>query len=169
VAYVPRETIEEVEVSGVVLPKGTVVQLCPAVINLSPSVWGPDAEAFNPDRWDIGEQYPKPGDPQHATPGEVNPGPWPKRPTWDLSLQLLIWAGFNGLSVQQKVGNCGSENALAGHVRLGRLFGIYWNTGDLARGVQRRLNPTGYESKGLDQWVGPRRIPRDRWGDPGAG
>jgi cytochrome P450 len=52
VAYVPRETIEEVEVSGVVLPKGTVVQLCPAVINLSPSVWGPDAEAFNPDRWD---------------------------------------------------------------------------------------------------------------------
>lgn len=51
-AYVPRETIEEVEVSGVVLPKGTVVQLCPAVINLSPSVWGPDAEAFNPDRWD---------------------------------------------------------------------------------------------------------------------
>lgn len=38
--------------AGTVLPKGTVVQLCPAVINLSPSVWGPDAETFNPDRWD---------------------------------------------------------------------------------------------------------------------
>lgn len=51
-AYIPREAIEEVEVAGVVLPRGTVVHLCPAVINLSPSVWGPDAETFNPDRWD---------------------------------------------------------------------------------------------------------------------
>lgn len=52
VGYVPRESTEEVEVAGVVLPKGTVIQLCPALINLSPSVWGPDAETFNPDRWD---------------------------------------------------------------------------------------------------------------------
>ena len=52
-AYVPREATEEVEIEGVVLPKGTVVQLCPAVINLSRSVWGPDVEAFNPDRWKV--------------------------------------------------------------------------------------------------------------------
>lgn len=52
VAYIPRETTEDIEVAGVFLPKGTVVQLCPAVVNLSPSIWGSDAATFRPDRWD---------------------------------------------------------------------------------------------------------------------
>ncbi|CAI6090908.1 unnamed protein product [Clonostachys chloroleuca] len=52
VAYVPREAIEDVEIAGVHIPKGTVIHPCPAVINLHPQVWGPTASEFNPDRWD---------------------------------------------------------------------------------------------------------------------
>lgn len=52
VAYVPREATEKVEVDGVVLPKGTVVNLCPAVMNTHPLVWGEDAAEFNPSRWE---------------------------------------------------------------------------------------------------------------------
>lgn len=51
-AYVPREATEDVEIAGVFLPKGTIVQPCPAVMNLHPSVWGSDAESFRPDRWE---------------------------------------------------------------------------------------------------------------------
>ena len=36
------------------IPAGTRVQLLPWAINRSPSIWGPDAEQFVPDRW-IGE------------------------------------------------------------------------------------------------------------------
>jgi cytochrome P450 len=51
VAYIPREATQDVEVAGVLLPKGTVVNMCPAVINMHPRIWGEDAEVFNPDRW----------------------------------------------------------------------------------------------------------------------
>lgn len=50
--WIPLETVRDVQVAGIHLPKGTNVNLCPAVMNLNPGVWGPDAEAFNPDRWD---------------------------------------------------------------------------------------------------------------------
>uniref|UniRef100_A0A8H7K2H3 Cytochrome P450 n=1 Tax=Bionectria ochroleuca TaxID=29856 RepID=A0A8H7K2H3_BIOOC len=52
VAYVPREAIEDVEIAGVHIPKGTVIHPCPGVINLHPQVWGPTASEFDPDRWD---------------------------------------------------------------------------------------------------------------------
>lgn len=34
------------------LPKGTIVNLSPAIMNLHPRIWGEDAGTFNPDRWD---------------------------------------------------------------------------------------------------------------------
>ncbi|VUC33351.1 unnamed protein product [Clonostachys rosea] len=52
VAYVPREAIEDVDIAGVRIPKGTVIHPCPGVINLHPQVWGPTASEFDPDRWD---------------------------------------------------------------------------------------------------------------------
>lgn len=52
VAYIPREATAEVEVAGVRLPKGTIVNLCPAIMNLHPLVWGADSQAFDPDRWE---------------------------------------------------------------------------------------------------------------------
>lgn len=51
VAYVPREATEDVEVAGVLLPRGTVVQLSPALINRHKGVWGEDADEFKPERW----------------------------------------------------------------------------------------------------------------------
>lgn len=50
--YIPREACQDVQVAGVFLPKGTIVQLSPAMINLNPQIWGPDAESFRPDRWE---------------------------------------------------------------------------------------------------------------------
>ncbi|GKU04260.1 cytochrome p450 3a13 [Fusarium langsethiae] len=51
VAMAPRQATQDVEIAGIAIPKGTVVQLSPAVMNTHPSVWGPDAQVFNPDRW----------------------------------------------------------------------------------------------------------------------
>ncbi|KAF4451790.1 hypothetical protein F53441_5265 [Fusarium austroafricanum] len=51
VAMAPRQATQDVEIEGVMVPKGTVIQLSPAVMNTHPSVWGPTAQEFNPDRW----------------------------------------------------------------------------------------------------------------------
>ncbi|KAH8736438.1 cytochrome P450 [Ilyonectria robusta] len=51
-AMVPREATCDIDIAGVPIPKGTVIQLSPAVMNLHPSVWGPTAGDFDPDRWD---------------------------------------------------------------------------------------------------------------------
>ncbi|KAH8173506.1 cytochrome p450 domain-containing protein [Sarocladium implicatum] len=50
--YIPREAIQDVQVAGVFLPKGTIVQLSPGIINLNPAIWGADAESFRPERWE---------------------------------------------------------------------------------------------------------------------
>ncbi|KAH7206296.1 cytochrome P450 [Fusarium oxysporum] len=51
VAMAPRQATDDVEIDGIMIPKGTVIQLSPAVMNTHPLVWGPDAQEFNPDRW----------------------------------------------------------------------------------------------------------------------
>ncbi|KAI9148668.1 Cytochrome P450 monooxygenase FSL4 [Paramyrothecium foliicola] len=52
VSFVPREAVEDVEVDGILVPKGTVLQLSPAVINLHPKVWGERSTEFDTHRWD---------------------------------------------------------------------------------------------------------------------
>lgn len=52
VALSPRQATQNIVIAGIVIPKGTVIQLSPAVMNLHPLVWGDDAETFNADRWD---------------------------------------------------------------------------------------------------------------------
>ncbi|PRY56463.1 hypothetical protein [Glycomyces artemisiae] len=114
--------------------------------------------------WDIGEPYPKPGDIREAAPGETNPGPWPE-PVFEFHTQVLIGGAGRGFSAEFKVGNRGSENALGGHLSLWRLFGIYWSTGEFGRGIQRRLNPTGYESKVIEVSAYYSRIYWKLWAD----
>ncbi|KAM0553037.1 hypothetical protein ACHAPJ_007583 [Fusarium lateritium] len=48
----PWEAGEDMTIEGVHIPKGTTVQTVPAMIQLNPTIWGDDAEDFNPDRWD---------------------------------------------------------------------------------------------------------------------
>lgn len=66
--------------------------------------------------------------------------------------QVVVWGGHRGVSVQAKVGHAGSENTLAGHVHLGRLGALYLHTEGHGTWLQRRLNPTGYDSRvvGID-------------------
>lgn len=49
---IPWEALEDIDIAGVRIPKGTTVQLVPAMTQLNPEIWGPDVETFNPDRWD---------------------------------------------------------------------------------------------------------------------
>ncbi|KAF9773160.1 hypothetical protein IL306_009066 [Fusarium sp. DS 682] len=51
VAMAPRQATRDIEIDSVMIPKGTVIQLSPAVMNTHPSVWGPNADKFDPDRW----------------------------------------------------------------------------------------------------------------------
>ena len=49
---IPRLAIQDVVVAGQHIPKGTTVIPMPSVISFNPTIWGEDAEEFNPDRWD---------------------------------------------------------------------------------------------------------------------
>ncbi|KAI1332154.1 cytochrome P450 [Xylariaceae sp. FL0255] len=47
-----REILRLYSPEGVYIPKGTQIDLHMPIMHLSTQVWGPDAEVFNPDRWD---------------------------------------------------------------------------------------------------------------------
>ncbi|KAB5518869.1 cytochrome P450 [Coniochaeta sp. 2T2.1] len=49
---IPRLAIQDVVIAGQLIPKGTTVIPMPSVISFNPLIWGPDAESFDPDRWD---------------------------------------------------------------------------------------------------------------------
>lgn len=48
----PWEAGEDVVIAGVAIPKGTTVTTFFSMIHYNPSIWGADANVFNPDRWD---------------------------------------------------------------------------------------------------------------------
>ena len=39
-------------INGIKIPKGTIIFIPITAINCDETVWGPDADEFNPDRWD---------------------------------------------------------------------------------------------------------------------
>jgi hypothetical protein len=64
-----------------------------------------------------------------------------------LGAELVALGGHGGLSVEVKIGNRGSEHTLAGHVHLHKLGALYLHTERYGTWLQRRLNPTGYDSR----------------------
>lgn len=82
-----------------------------------------------------------------VTPGGNLPGPWPPRDTGTFGGQLVIGGRHNSWGVEVKIGNGGSEQHLAGSVKLGPLGALYLHTEHFGAGLVRRLNGTGYESK----------------------
>ncbi|KAL4886962.1 cytochrome P450 [Aspergillus karnatakaensis] len=46
-----REPPVDTMLSGTLVPKGTMLTICPEVINHHPDLWGPDADKFDPERW----------------------------------------------------------------------------------------------------------------------
>ena len=87
------------------------------------------------DRWNIGDRY-----------TGTLPGPWPQSPTGALGAELVIGRSHS-IGADFKVGNSGSENVLAAHIGLGPLGALYVHTEHFGQWLQRRLNPTGYESR----------------------
>ncbi|MFG2001703.1 hypothetical protein ACGFNU_21385 [Spirillospora sp. NPDC048911] len=135
---------------------------------------------LDPARWDIGVSYtggwkPTPpgtpetlkslfdGDGLSNEPAFSPPGSWPTNPTWVFGGQIIIGPSFDGASVEMKVGNAGSEQPLAGHVRLNPLGALYLHSEKLGRGIQRRLNSTGYDSRVVGVDVSLRRLTWKLW------
>jgi cytochrome P450 len=48
----PWEAGQDMVIAGVSVPKGTMIQTVPAMVQLNPKIWGDDADVFAPDRWD---------------------------------------------------------------------------------------------------------------------
>lgn len=128
---------------------------------------------LDPAQWNVGEPYTGPWSDTPNAPAAVTkklrdlgdvppeprltpPGLWPTTETWTFGGQAIIGKNIPGASIEIKVGNRASEEPLAAHLRLHPLGALYLHTGDLGRGIQRRLNPTGYESRviGLDIGLG---------------
>jgi cytochrome P450 len=47
----PREAAKDVVICGQFLPKGTIVEIVPAMLAYNPTVWGPTVDRFDPDRF----------------------------------------------------------------------------------------------------------------------
>lgn len=128
--------------------------------------------SLDPDQWDIGQLYPGPF---HTAPElsptvrkqlarkgikpahSGQPGPIPANPVGTVGGEIHIGKSkWRSLGVDFKVGNCGSEQVLAASLRLGPLGSLYLHTEDHGRWIQRRLNPTGYQSRetGLSYYEG---------------
>lgn len=141
----------------------------------------PDPQGdLDPDQWKVGQRYPGPfaavalPSKSSATTGTYTPpkvpGSWPPQPTTQINGQLVIGNGqCRSLGITLKVGNDSSENALGGHIALGRLGALHLSFGDFGRGVQRRLNSRTYESRVIQVAVHDRTLwwkawaPRDSW------
>lgn len=79
------------------------------------------------------------------------PGPWPKRGSSNregtFGGQLILGKSHPGWSAEIKIGNMGSEHTLAAHLHLHPLGAIYLHAENFRTWLQRRLNPTGWESR----------------------
>ena len=75
------------------------------------------------------------------------PGPWPRSPRGGIGGQVVVGRNNDAISAEVKVGNAGSEHVLAGHIHLGHLGALYLHTEGFGQGLQRRLNPVGYDSR----------------------
>jgi hypothetical protein len=91
------------------------------------------------------------------------PGPWPDTPTGTLGGELVIGKTFGVFAVEVKVGNCGSEQTLAAHVRLWPFGALYLHTERFGTWLQRHVNLTGYESRVISLSVDGWRISTQLW------
>jgi hypothetical protein len=81
--------------------------------------------------------------------GYTPPGPIEQRPRGVVGGQLILGPNALGGTVgfEVKVGNAGSEHTLAASLHAGWLGALYLHTEQHGTGLQRRLNPVGYESR----------------------
>lgn len=75
-----------------------------------------------------------------------SPGPWPANPTGTIGGQLVLGKTYS-TSLEAKLGNRGSEQVLAANASIAPLGALYLHTDRHGTWLQRRLNPTGYQSR----------------------
>lgn len=134
-------------------------------------------------QWNIGDPYPGPFKPApRLHPAAVKrltdkgiplppdtPGVWPARRTTTIGGQLVLRWRTKDAGISLKVGNAGSEQVLAGHIEIPGIGALYWHTERHGTWIQRRLNPTGYESRVIEVRADHGRLswkvwaPRDSW------
>ncbi|RXI06723.1 hypothetical protein DVH24_025859 [Malus domestica] len=51
---VAREALEDIELKGILIPKGTNIQIPIPIVHRLPDIWGPDGHEFNPKRFEHG-------------------------------------------------------------------------------------------------------------------
>lgn len=101
--------------------------------------------------------------------GRHPPGPWPERPTGEIGGQVVVGKSIGGAAAQVKVGNSGSEHVLAASAYLEPLGFLAVHTQGFGQGIQRRLNPVGYDSRVIGVTVDDGRLSwkvwakRDEW------
>jgi hypothetical protein len=133
--------------------------------------------SLDPEQWSIGQPYTGPHRYDWPTDGDERfaaikaggaPGPWPAKPTSEIGGQLVI-GDVHATSIQVKLGNRGSEQVLAGHITIHRIAALYVHTERHGTWLQRRFNPTGYESREIGFSIHGGRLfwslwaPRNRW------
>jgi hypothetical protein len=107
----------------------------------------PDPQgSLDASEWSIGDRIDL-NSPVKDAPG--GPGTWPATPEGTIGVQLII-GGRVTAGVGVKVGNAGSEHVLAANACVPFLGGLYLHTEGFGTGIQRRLNPVGYDSKVID-------------------
>lgn len=157
-------------------------------------VRGEPQGSLDADRWNVGDRYDGPyspllpdtvraasveeikkalrtGEDRPPLPSTRPPGRIPYWAHGVLGGQLVVGRTFPGVGATLKVGNPGSEHVLAASFHFGRWLGaLYLHTEGFGRGIQRRLNPTGYHSReiGLNLHEGGRLdwklwAKRDHW------
>lgn len=93
-----------------------------------------------------------------------NPGPWPASMTGTVGGQLVIGGRISSsVGIGIKVGNPGSEQVLAANLCLGPLGALYLHTENHGRWLQRRLNPTGYNSRVIEARINNGRLWWQLW------
>lgn len=132
---------------------------------------------LDPDQWNLGQPYTGPtATARRLSPVVVkqlarkgitprvsnDPGPWPARPEGALGAELVIGRSHT-LGADFKIGNPGSENVLSGHIGLGPLGALFVHSERFGTWVQRRLNPTGYQSRETGFRIDHGRLSWELW------
>lgn len=56
VAYMVRETMQDMKFKDIEIPKGTNLQIVKPILHQNPDIWGPDVHQFNPERFADGSR-----------------------------------------------------------------------------------------------------------------
>ena len=97
-------------------------------------------------QWSIGDAY-----------DAELPGPWPHA-TGGLSAEVVVGRNTPGASVGLAVGSAGDDHTLSAHIRLSPLGAVYVHTEAFGTWLQRRLNPTGYDTRVTEAGIGDGRL-----------